>query len=398
MSIEYNDTEEIIEPEVTEVELTEPTEDNYSEMQERMGGDVEPWYSSSVGQVVDVDGNPLTDEDGNTFSSLEEYKKSQTTAKQETTQETQQTPVKKTFADFINQEITPERIKQLSEVGKSFQYNNEFLPKIKDVVPKAGMPKPDNVELDPITKVKSMNKTWHSIAVEPVKKAMSDMYSVLVSEGAATDVANRIVNHVFDPIVSKQRDIIDGLYREEYEKALEQNLYSKFGDKLSNREQEKLELDSERNIDELSKQYFSDEGKDFFYGMINGYLKDPNDKNSFQRGPAAHLFDWISHLVNGGKEYASEKERNETMNNTLKKITADKTQANLLFDTMYYYWIGKNAAKAQEVSFNSGKDAAKKELHKQQKTVRQRPKAAPPQNNDMDGYPEVLRSALLFNQ
>lgn len=364
--------------------------DNFSDMQDRMSGDIEPWYSESVGKVVDQNGIELTDEKGNTFNSMEKYLEStKETEKSEKT--TTESTDKKEFHSFITDEITPEKFKALSEVGKDFKYSDELLPRIQTPV-KGELPKP--AEMKPTVRVKAMYKNWNSISVDPLVGISQNMINTLVKNGADHSVALNLVNSVIGPVLEKQKSTIENLYREEYEKAFEKEYEDKYNTAKSTGESKALQGASDENVMNLSKKYFGDYGKDALFSIINGYKSDKD----FIRGPASHIMDLFTNIMNGDKQFSSQDDVNNAMKETFTKLTADSNKAAIFFDLIYNYYLGKNASKAQQTSYEDGKKAALADQQRIKQTIRKRPASITQQHGDpYEGYPKAIRAALLMN-
>lgn len=377
-------------------DISEESQEDFEGMQDRMEDD-SPWYSESEGAVVDVDGNPL-EIDGKRFKSVEEYEKALNPDNTENPGNEGVTDKgeKPKHKSFISLPITPETLQDLTRRG-DYKYNNELFPKVVEGINK-NQPEPAN--LDPVAKVKAMQRTWNSVAIDPIRNLAGIMEKELVAEGASPSVVAEIVNRVFSPILRKQSDTIENLYREEYEKAIEQRIEGKFGDKLSATERKEIETKSTDNVNRLSQKYFREHGNDALFSIINGYLENPEDKSSFVRGPGAHILDLFTKQLNGGKGYATQEEANKAQSDTFTKLTSDENDAKAFFDIIYHYYLGKNASKASGIQFEEGKKAAAKEQQRISKTTRKRPQAGRSQQkgDPFEGYPSVIKTALLMNR
>lgn len=387
MDPEFNDDVDVIEtdtPDTSDTPDTDNQDDNFSDMQDRMSGEIEPWFSDSVGRVVDGNGNPLKDDSGNEFTSLEDYQNS-ITEKPEKNEE----PEKVSF----QQAIEPSKFQELANVGKDFKYSDELLPKITQSDTRNNQV-PPKAELEPLTQVKAMRKTWNTIAVDPIKTIAQGMVQELVRQGADQTISESIVNNVITPILSKQSEMVDNLYRDEYEKAIEKQFTTKHSDIENQNSIRELKASSDSNTDLLSKKYFGDGGKNSFFSIINGYT----DKDKFVRGQASHVMDYFENILNKGKVYKSQDEVNKSMANTYTELTSDPTKAGIFFDLIYHYWLGKNAQPAQKLSFQKGKEAEKNNNTRIKKTVRQRPASIQNGQPDMfEGMPKVIKAALMHN-
>lgn len=361
---------------VEDVEVVDTgADDNFGAMQDRMDGDDSPWLSDSDGKVYDNDGNILADADGNPFTSLEDYQAAlgqqdtkKQTAKPETNVEQNQT---KTFPDsqsfdrfaFGEEGVTADKIKQMAEVGSRYKYNDEL---VLDVDPAY---KPEaSTSTDPVEALREEKKSWESIALGPIQKVKQ----ALVDQQADPS----LVDQILKPILEEQSQLINNLYQERYEKALEEKLLSKHGEKFSKIEQKELESASIGNIDRLAKMYYPEGGKDAFMALINGHNEKPGDASSFVRGPAAELIDFMVKIDNKGKKFGTEADRNAAYQSTFKNITADKDMANLLFNIAHYMWLGKKSGDVQSIGFNKGKQSAVQESSRRARTMKTRPQSA----------------------
>lgn len=349
--------------------------DNYSAMQDRMDGDDSPWLSDSDGKVYDNDGNILADADGNPFRSLEDYhaaanqnKQQDQTAKPQTNEPQNQT---KPFSDsqsfdrfaFGDEGVTADKIKQMAEIGSKYKYNDELVIAVDPSY------KPEaSVSDDPIEALREERKSWESIALGPIQKTRQALLEMQADPA--------VVDQVLKPILEEQNQLINNLYQERYEKALEEKLLSKHGEKLSKIEQKELDGASAGNIERLSKMYYPEGGKDAFMALISGHNEKPGDPSSFVRGPAAELIDLVVRLDNKGKKFGSEADRNAAYKSTFRDVTADKDMANLLFNLAHYVWLGKKSGDVQSIGFNKGKQSAVQENSRRMKTMKTRPQSA----------------------
>lgn len=387
-----NPDTELIEPDnepASDESVSDPSNDgNFQQMQDRMSGDIEPWYSESVKKVVDQDGNDILDKDGKPFRSMDDYEKSLKPPEKPETKTEGQKPI----TSFMNSEVTIDTLNERVEAGKGFTYKDELLPKIEEVKPSGKVPEMAN--LDPVSKLKAMQKTWTGIAVQPLKEVAGAMVNSLVQNGANQFIASNIVNTVLNPIIQKQSDAIDTLYKEEYEKAVYQQLEGKVNGKIGEADAAKMNTSSEKNVDDLSKVYFPKYGKAALYELLNGYHTKQGDPSSFTRGQAAHIMDLFTSIYKGDK-FSSNQELGKAINDTFLMLTSDKNKASALFDLIHYYSIGKNFATVKGATYQQGKQAAKQEEQRIKKTVRQRPTSKRPPQASMEGLPRAIRSVLM---
>lgn len=361
-------------------------DDSYGQLQDRMAGDDNPWYSSSEGKVVDKDGDIITDPaTGEHFESIEEFNafiKAQEalTAKPKTEAVKPEAvkPMARSFSDFSG-ELTPERIQQMAQAGKDFKYADELIPKI-------GAPAtPEPTIIDPIERVNTERKNWEAITVQPLR----DIRAALIEQGADTV----LVDQLLAPVMEKQTALVEAQYKAEYEKALRETIDGKFAPQLTKMEQERQTNISNNNIENLARKYYPEGGKDAFFALINGHY-DAN--GSFVRGPAAMVIDMLTSATVGDKQFKDEAERSNAYADTFRKITADPAKANALFDFVHHYYLGKQMGTAKQMIFAQGKQAAQKDSQRINRTIKTRPAsfAAPSTAQDDDGMPSVLKTVM----
>jgi hypothetical protein len=373
--------------------------DSFQKMQDRMSDDIEPWFSESVNKVVDQDGNDILDENGKPFRSIDDYEKSLNTGKPENNEGSDSSDSSdggdkaQPITSFTNSPVTLDVLNERVKSGQGFKYQDELLPKI-ETKDSSGKPVPESANLDPVTKVKAMYNTWTGIAVNPLKDISDKMVKELVVQGADQHIASNIVSQVINPILQQQSEAVDKLYKDEYEKAVYQQLESKVNGTIGETEAAKLNALSEKNVDDLSKTYFPKHGKAALYELLNGYHAKAGDPSSFTRGQAAHVMDLLTSLHKGDK-FSSNQELGKAINDTFVMLTSDKNKANVLFDLLHYYSIGKNFAKVKDVTYKQGKEDAIKQTQRVKRTVRNRPISKRPPSSSMDGLPSAIRSFLM---
>jgi hypothetical protein len=387
--------EQVVESDV-QVEPEGEVDDNFGAMQDRMSGDDSPWLSDSDGKVYDSDGNILADDNGNPFTSLEDYQnalKKQTETQQDTTakpQNTQQQPGFKPGQSFDSYAfgsdgLTQERFNELSGIGRDQVYNDELIPPIDENY------KPEeNSSTDPIQRIKEERSGWESIAITPIQKIRQS----LIDQGGDPI----LVDNLLKPILSEQSSIVDKLYQQKYEEALEQKISGQWGEKFNKIDQREVDNASNANIERLSRVYFKNNGgKDAFMSLVNGHNDMVNGKSTFVRGPSAELLDLANWLVNGDKKFSTEKDRNEAYANMFKKITSNEHAAKILFGLAYNNWLGKKSPDVKKIGFEKGKQAIESQNNRRLRTMKTRPASAvAPQTSNDD--PAWFKAALQAAQ
>jgi hypothetical protein len=243
-------------------------------------------------------------------------------------------------------------------------------------------------QIDPIERVRGERKNWEAIAINPIKAICEKLIANGIDQAA--------LDALIAPDLQAQRDIVEKQYQESIEKAQLEKVEGLYKPQLSKLEQEKQTNISNANIDNLSKAYFPQGGKDQYYALINGY-KD--EAGNFVRGPAAQILDAFVHIATNGKQFASEQERATAYQDTHSKITADPVMSKVLFDLAYTHWLGKNAVEAKKIGFNDGRQAAQKETQRINRTIKTKPASyqAPASIEDDKDAPQLLRAAMGYS-
>jgi hypothetical protein len=266
-------------------------------------------------------------------------------------------------------------------------YNDALVPAV-DSKQESGQSQ-NSEPIDPVERVKQDRQNWEAIAVSPIVTIQSTLVQKLIDQGADPSYAQEFVNSVIAPELQKQQALVEGHYQESFENALQEKVTNPFTSKLSEYEQKEQQAASMNNIDQLSKQYYADGGKDAFFALINGY----NDSSGkWVRGEAAHVVDMLVSASIGDKKFKSDAERSSTYADTFRKFTADPAKARALIDTAHYYYLGKNIDKAKQLAFKQGQQAVQQQQKLVQRTVRSKP-ASYSANQDSLEIPEILRMA-----
>lgn len=377
----------IDDPVVTEngIESQEAIENPEAALQDRMAGDIEdsPWYSPSEGKVVDKDGKVLVDpKTGKPYESMEAYNAAQQpTAKPKTEEKPapKPAPMSRSF-DGIVGELTPERIAELSKAGGEYKYADELVPKVD---PNDGAAPAE--ENDPVEAVNKEREILFGHMINPI----TEISQLLVNQGADKG----LVDQLLAPVIAKQKEAIDKHYEQMFQKALEEKLGAPIRAKLTESEKQALKVSSEANIDKLARAYYPNEGKDAFFALINGHYAP--DGKTWVRGPSSEVLDLLVSVANNGKSYKTIEDRNAFVRDTFQKLTADESSAKSLMNIAHFYWLGRNAAKAQKMGFDKGKQSAAAQQQVRQKTMKTPPASFQSPAKDADeGMPSLLKSAL----
>jgi hypothetical protein len=370
------------------------SDDNYGKLQERMEGDDNPWYSPSEGKVVDNDGRVLTDANGKPFKSMAEYEKSKAavTAKPKTVQVDKQPPkpMSRSFDKIMagEQEFTPERLFELSKAGGEYKYADELIPKIEqNSINVQAQQKTEPI--DPVEAVNQQRAALDARIVQPLAK----MRQWLISQGADQS----IIDAQFGPAIKEQQDLLDSLYKTEYQRALEEKLAKPVREQQTKLETERMQANAMANIEKISRAYWPNEGKDAFFSLVNGHNEVGADgKETFVRGPSAQVIDLLAAVSNDGKSFKSVEERTQAYATMFHKISADPVKARALVDIAHNYWLGRKAAELQRLSFEKGKESAKAGQQRVQRTIKTKPASySQPVTDDEDkGMPSMLKGIL----
>lgn len=368
-------------------------------MQERMSEGDDPWYSSSEGKVVDKEGNILLDPTTNQpFKSQKEFdtfmakakadyeaKQQQTTAKPKTDPKTAAQPLSKSFDSMVaeNGQITPEKLYELAGLGGDYSYQDELVSKIEET---AGQDAGQQQEIDPVEKVEQDRAAWEKITVQPIL----DIRELLIANGGAPDV----VDQILAPMLQQQRQLVDNQYKSAFKAAIQESLTKPVKEDQARIEQERLKSQSASNIENLSRQYYPQGGKDAFFSLVIGN-QDENGK--WVRGPASVVLDLVTAVANTGKKFASEQERSTAYASTFRDLTADPQKARALFDVAHKFWLGSKVKDVAKSSFEKGRAAAKAETQRVQRTVKTKPATYIPESTaDDEGMPQLLRDVRKF--
>lgn len=379
---------------------SEGGDEAFGQLQDRMASDDDsPWYSSSEGKVVTKDGeivlNPETKEP---FTSEEEFKKWDASRNQAAAKPNDQKPataapaeppkpLSRSFDNFAfgDKGVSADRLFELGNVGKDFQYKDELLPAVD---PNAKVE--ETVDVDPIEQVKAERANLEKVMISP----FSEVKQALLDQGADPS----LVDQLLAPILDRQRSLVEKHFGTQYEKAVQASLEKKHGSRLSKLEEERLNEASARTIDALSRKYYPEGGKDQFFSLIAGnYDKDGN----FVRGTSSVVMDLAMRLSNQGKTFRTEADRNKAYADTFRKMTSDPTESQILFDIAHHYMLGRKLHEAQKTIYAMGKQSAKQEAQRVQKTIKTRPAsyAAPVSEEDSrKGMPSMLRMAMYGEQ
>jgi hypothetical protein len=372
---------------------SDPQSDNYGELQERMAGDDSPWYSPSEGKVVTADGEVVVDpKTGLPFRSMDEFQKwdalqpKQDTAKPKTEQEQAQTtkPMCKAFDALMGVTdgiLPPEKMYALGKAGIDYKYADELVPKANPQAPGAAQ----HQEVDPIQRVKDDRATIEQATISPLQKVRD----VLVAQGADANA----VDNLLSPILREQMSKVESHYQAAYEKALEERMTSKFSPTLTQIERDKISAAANANISQLSAKYYPDGGKDAFFSLVNGHY---GEDGAFVRGPSAQVVDLLVSVGSEGKQFPDDQARNNAYKDMFERVMADPAKSKALVDVAHYYWLGKQAHKAQALTFEKGRAAAQAQQSRIQKTIKTTPGSfsAPRVDDDEGSMPDILRSAL----
>jgi hypothetical protein len=370
------------------------SDDGFGEMQSRMAGDDNPWYSPSEGKVVDKDGEVLTDPTtGEPFRSWEAFEKwNAKNGNQPATPKTNdpQKPTGDRAAEnlFGSQQggITPEQLFAMSKVGGDYRYADEMIPKLTPVKPgEAGAPQ-NQTPTDPIERVREERAAIEKVTVAPILK----LRDLLIAQGAHASA----VNELLAPVLKEQQSLVDSHYQQQYEKAMTEKAQGTISPELTRLQDERLSAASKSNIGTLASQYYPQGGVEQFFRLVNGST-DP--KGAFVRGPASSIIDLMVTMANNGKVFATEQERAAAYTSTFRQVTADPTKARVLFDVVHNYVLGKQTRSALASTFEKGKAAAAAQNALRQKTIKTKPGSfsAPTTVDEDENMPSSLRAALM---
>jgi hypothetical protein len=372
-------------PTATDPGASGEKDDNFSQLQDRMAGD-DPWFSDSEGQMVTKNGEVIVDENGQPFPSEVAFKawqdKQALPAKPKTDQAVQQKPMSKSFDAFAlgDKGLTAQRLYELGKTADSFKYNDDLVPKLD---PNAVIAQAEQ-QIDPVERVKAERQNIEAVAITPFQ----EIRTALLSKGA--DPA--LIDEMLNPILARQQALVNKHYEAQYEKALEQRLDGKYGQKLSKIDDDKLSAASQANVDAIARQYYPEGGKDAFFSLINGHY---NEKNEFVRGPSAIVVDLLTSVANEGKTFKTEQERNTSYSNLFRRLTADPVKAKALFDLAHNYWLGKKSHEAQRLVFERGKQAGLGQQQRVNRTIKTKPATyTQPETVDDSGKPSMLKTVM----
>jgi hypothetical protein len=376
----------IEDPVVTEdgIESQASVENPEAALQDRMAGDIEdsPWYSPSEGKVVDKDGKVIVDPNTKQpYKSLDEYNKAQATAtpkKEESKELPKPAPMSRSFDGMVG-ELTPERIVELSKAGGEYKYKDELVPPID---PNAGAATPE--ENDPVEAVNKEREILFGHMVNPIK----EISQLLINQGADKG----LVDQLLAPVIAKQNEAINKHYEAMYQKALEEKLGRPIQQKLTESEQKALKVASEANIEKLARAYYPNGGKDQFFALVNGHYAP--DGKTWVRGPSSEVLDLLVSVANSGKTFKTNEDRTASYLNTFQKLTANDASAKSLMNISHFYWLGRQAAGLQKMSFDKGKQSAQQQQQVRQRTVKTPPASYQAPSTQDEGMPGILKSVL----
>jgi len=337
-------------------------------LQERMDSDDDPWYSPSEGAVVDRDGNVLVDEEGNSFTSLDEYTAKQTKEKAEEPKESEpEGPV----------DVTPDTFKEFT--APEYSYSDDLVPQIVETEEGTGAE-----DFDPVEIAREEKDVLVGHMIDPINKIAEKMVSEGVPEG--------VVKSFLAPIIQEQEKKIEEHYGERYQTALEEKLGRGVQEKLTKQEEEARKNDSRNNISKLSRAYYPELGEKGFFSLVNGEnTKSENGEDVFKRGPSAEVLDLLVSVANDGKSFKSEDERTKAYVDTFTKLTADEAKAKSLFNIAHFYWLGRKAVDLQKASYKKGIESAKEKTELKRRTVKTPPASYRAPSTESDNVPEMWK-------
>jgi hypothetical protein len=370
---------------------------NNAELQERMGGDNIPWYSPSEGKVVDINGEVIVDPETNKpFKSMDEFerwKATQNVNKSPATPEQKSpvTPMSKSFDSYMTPDgkLTPEQLIEISKGGLDYKYADDLVPKVTPL-PNGQQPVQPVAPVDPVERVKAERIQLDSITIKPIQ----EIRDALIKQGGDIN----LVDQLLAPILQKQTAMVQSHYENEYQKAIEERLDSKYAPRLSQIDEKERNNASIANIEALARKYYPQGGKDALFALVNGYNETGADgKQTFVRGPSALVMDLLESIASDGKNHTTEKARNDSYAETFKKITADPAKARAFVDIAHFYWLGRKVQDAQGLSYQKGKAAAQQQDQLKQRTIKTKPASyAAPVTDEGDDkkMPSMLRMAM----
>jgi hypothetical protein len=370
--------------------------DAFGALQQRMEEGPNPWYSPSVGHILDENGESIINKaTGKPFKTMDEYNAQATeqqTAKPQNQQQQQppkqpDKPFSKSFEDYAFGEkgFSSDRMREIAKVGSDYKYQQELaLRATQSYAPLSPKPLP----VDPIQKVRDDRAGWEKIAINPLR----ELRDALIKGGGDPSTVDQYIG----PHLKAASDEIEKLYREQFENATLEQANSKLSPKMQEFEAKRIQAESDHNINSLARAYFPEGGKEQFFALINGH----NGKDGkWVPGPASNILDGLVKIATKGKEFRSDADIAKAYQDTFKELTADPATAKWLFDVSYNYFKGSNFERGQEMVFTQGKEAANRQQQRMQQTIKTKPGGytqGQPQADPLEGLPEALRSAYRY--
>jgi hypothetical protein len=381
---------------VPELGIAPDAADNAADvaLQERMAGnaDQQPWYSPSEGKVVTPNGDVVLDpKTGKPYLSMEAYQAAQkaqsSTAKPKTdaqgkpVQTPPAKPMSRSFDALVTQDgkLTPERLFELSKVASDFQYADDLIPKVDPSLAAKEAEKPT----DALTAVHEHRTALEERLVRPLQ----EIRDWLIQNGGNVQA----VDEFMGPKIAAQNALIDKDYREQYERALKEDITKGISPEITEFKRNQVKQASETNINRIaSKLYGPENAKEAFFTLINGHY---GADGKFIRGPAANVIDMLMHVASNGKGYATPEARSAAYEEQFTRMMADPKVAAVVFDVAHHYWLGKQQYAAQRMSYEKGKVTAQRAMQVAKKTVRTPPASyGTPVTDTEGGIPEMLRT------